>query len=57
MSAKNIDKAEELRLISKEHRWLSMHYRRLYELEMEERGLTPQPEEDPRQLNLFSMQQ
>lgn len=46
-------KAEEHRLISKELRWLSMHYRRLYEIEMAENGITPLPEEDPKQLKLF----
>lgn len=47
-------KAEELRLISKELRWLSKHYRRLYEIEMTEQGLTPKQDEDANQLKLFS---
>lgn len=55
MRPKTIDKAEELRLISKEHRWLAKHYRRLYELEMAERGLVPEKEEDPKQLSLFDI--
>lgn len=47
------DKAEEYRLIAKELRWLARHFRNLYEMEMQARGIDPKPDdEDPNQLKL-----